>query len=183
MSVTVSENHLRDLLVNGLAGDRAAYQSFLKELSAHLRAFFRRRLAGLPDEIEDLVQEALLAVHNQRHTYEPDQPLTAWVHAIARYKMIDLLRRRAGHEALNDSLDEELDVLAASDTEAAEAQRDVAKLLLQLPDRQRLPIQHVKLEGLSVSEAAHVTGMSESAVKIGVHRGLKALAAMIRGEK
>ncbi len=174
---------MRDLMVRGLAGDRAAYQHFLKELSAHLRAFFRRRLASLPDEIEDLVQETLLAVHNQRHTYEPEQPLTAWMYAIARYKLIDLLRRRAGREALNDPLDDEHDVLTASDADATDAQRDVAKLLAQLPDRQRLPIQYVKLEGLSVSEAAQASGMSESAIKVGVHRGLKALAAKIRGEK
>ena len=72
---------------------------------------------------------------------------------------------------------------AASDTEAADARRDLAKLLERLPDRQRLPIIHMKLQGLSVVEAARATGMSEAAVKVGVHRGLKALAAMIRGER
>ena len=179
--MSATEDRLRDLMVRGLAGESAAYHAFLKELSAHLRAFLRKRLARLPDEVEDLVQETLLAVHNQRHTYESDQPLTAWVHAIARYKLVDLLRRRAGREAMNDPLDDELAVFASSDTEAAEARRDVAKLLERLPERQRLPIQYMKLEGLSVIEAARASGMSEAAVKVGVHRGLKALAAMIRG--
>jgi RNA polymerase sigma-70 factor (ECF subfamily) len=96
--------------------------------------------------------------------------------------LVDLLRRRSVREAMNDPLDDELAVFAVSDTEAADARRDVAKLLARLPERQRLPIQHMKLEGLSVVEAARATGMSESAVKVGVHRGLKALAAMIRGE-
>ena len=54
------------------------------------------------------MQETLLAVHNQRHTYDAGQPLTAWVHAIAKYKLVDLLRRRAGRDALNDPLDDEL---------------------------------------------------------------------------
>ena len=168
-------------MVRGLAGDSAAYRTFLKDLSAHLRAFLRRRLARLPDDVEDLVQETLLAVHNQRHTYETDQPLTAWVHAIARYKLVDLMRRRAGREAMNDPLDDELAVFASFDAEEADARRAVAKLLERLPERQRLPIQYMKLEGLSVIETARATGMSESAVKVGVHRGLKALAAMIRG--
>jgi RNA polymerase sigma-70 factor (ECF subfamily) len=128
------------------------------------------------------VQETLLAVHNQRHTYDAGLPLTAWVHAIARYKLVDLLRRRGVREALNDPLDDELDVLTSSDTEAADARRDVGKLLARLPDQQRLPIVHMKLQGLSVTETARMTGMSESAVKVGVHRGLKALAAMIRSE-
>jgi RNA polymerase sigma-70 factor (ECF subfamily) len=133
--------------------------------------------------VEDLVQETLLAVHNQRHTYEQDQPLTAWIHAIARYKLIDMLRRRASQDALNDPLDDEIEVLSDTDAEAMDARRDVAKLLEQLPDRHRLPIQYVKLNGLSVAEAARATGMSESAIKVGVHRGLKALAAIMRGEK
>jgi RNA polymerase sigma-70 factor (ECF subfamily) len=179
--MSATEDRMRGLLLRGLAGDGAAYHAFLKELSAHLRAFLRRRLMRLPDDVEDLVQETLLAVHNQRHTYEADQPLTAWVHAIARYKLIDLLRRRADRDALHDPLDDDLAVFATSDTEAADARRDVMKLLDQLPERQRLPIQYMKLEGLSVVEAARATGMSESAVKVGVHRGLKALAAMIGG--
>jgi len=174
------EQRLRQAFILGLAGDAAAYRNFLKELSGHLRAFLRRRLAQFPDDVEDLVQETLLAVHNQRQTYRQDQPLTAWVHAIARYKLIDLLRARAGREALNDPLDDELAVFAATDTDAREAKRDLNKLIKTLPDRHRLPIVHVKLQGLSVAEAAQLTGMSESAIKVGVHRGLKALAALIR---
>ena len=174
------EAHLKDLLVRGLSGEAASYAAFLRELSAFLRAFLRGRLARVPDEVEDLVQETLLAVHNQRHTYDAAQPLTAWVHAIARYKLIDFLRRRAGREAMNDPLGDEDDLLATSDEEAREARRDLAVLLAKLPDRHRLPIQHVKIEGLTVAEAAKLTGMSESAVKVGIHRGLKALSALIR---
>jgi len=175
------EDRLKDLLVRSLAGDNAAYQVFLTELSTHLRAFLRRRLIRLPDEIEDLVQESLLAVHNQRHTYDPGQPLSAWVQAIARYKLVDLLRRRATHDMLNDPLDEEMDLFSTADSDAAEARRDLNKLLADLPDQLRLPIVHTKLEGLSVKEAADLSGMSESAIKVGVHHGLKALAAKIRG--
>jgi RNA polymerase sigma-70 factor (ECF subfamily) len=175
------EERLRSLLLGGLGGDGAAYQAFLKDLSAHLRAFLRKRLSRLPDEVEDLVQESLLAVHNQRHTYDPGQPLSAWVQAIARYKLVDLLRRRAGHEQLNDVLDDGNDIFSTADAEAAEARRDLKVLLDTLPDQHRLPIIHTRLEGLSVQEAARLTGMSESAVKVGVHRGLKVLAAKIRG--
>lgn len=176
-----TESRLRELLVLGLYGDSVAYHGFLKALSAHLRAYFRKRLFQRPDEVEDLVQDTLLAVHNQRHTYRSDQPLTAWVHAIARYKLVDMLRARSSREALTDPLDDELEVFATSDTDAADAKRDLDKLLGTLPDKQRLPIVHVKVEGLSVVEAARLTGMSESAIKIGVHRGMKALAARIRG--
>jgi RNA polymerase sigma factor (sigma-70 family) len=136
----------------------------------------------LPEEVEDLVQELLLAIHNHRHTYDAQQPLTAWVQAIARYKLIDLLRRRSRTDVLHDPLDEEEELFAAADAGAAEARYDVAKLLQELPDRQRLPILYVKIEGGSVADTAKRTGMSESAVKVGIHRGLKALAAKIRSD-
>lgn len=181
--MSASETRFRDLLLRALLGDAPAYHLFLKELCPYLRAYFRRRLGGLPDEIEDLVQEVLLAVHNQRHTYEKSQPLTAWVHAIARHKLVDLLRRRGKREMLDIPLDDEAEFFAHSEIDAGDARRDVMKLLDRLPDRQRLPIQHMKLEGMSVEETARLTGMSESAVKVGVHRGLKMLAELIKDER
>jgi RNA polymerase sigma-70 factor (ECF subfamily) len=176
----VTDDRLKELLVCGLSGDAATYRQFLEELSTHLRAYLRRRLASLPDEVEDLLQELLLAIHNQRHTYDPTLPLTPWVHAIAQYKLADLHRRRARNEAIQDPLDDDQPIFTTADHEAAEARYDVAKLLELLPDRQRLPILCVKIEGASVSDAARRTGMSESAVKVGIHRGLKALAAKLR---
>lgn len=175
-----AEAVLHDLFVRGLHGDAVAYRACLQQLSAHLRAFLRQRLFGWPDEVEDLVQECLLALHNQRHTYQSGQPLTAWVHAIARYKMIDLLRAKSIRDDLHEVLDDELAVFAASATDASDARRDLNALLQTLPERQRLPIQHVKIEGLSVLETAQLTGMSESAVKVGIHRGLKALAQRLK---
>jgi RNA polymerase sigma-70 factor (ECF subfamily) len=174
-----SEDRLKALLVRALAGDAAAYHRFLTELSAHLRSFLRRRLVRVPDEVEDLVQETLLAVHNQRHTFDVAQPLTAWVHAIARYKLVDFLRRQSRGNLTTEPLDDDLDVLSTADADAAEARRDLGKLLDLLPERQRRPIVCVKVQGLSVAETAGLTGMSESAVKVAVHRGLKALAAKI----
>ncbi len=174
------EERLRALLLQGLAGEARDYERFLATLSAHLRAFLRRRLGQWPDEVEDLVQETLLAVHNQRHTYRADMPVTAWAHAIARYKLVDWFRTHARRGARNVPLSDADELFSTADADAAQARRDLALLLDTLPDKQRLPIQHVKLEGLSVVETARLTGLSESAVKVGVHRGLKALAARIR---
>lgn len=176
------EARLRAQLLSGLAGTPADYEQFLREMSAHLRAFLRRRLARNPDDVEDLVQETLLALHNQRHTYDPSQPLTAWAQAIARYKLVDWLRRRGGRQDVALDPDDGYELLLAVDDEAAEARRDLGLLLARLPDGQRRPIQLTKLDGLSVSEASAATGMSESAVKVAVHRGLKALARLIRDE-
>ncbi|MDH0746452.1 sigma-70 family RNA polymerase sigma factor [Pseudomonas sp. GD03842] len=177
------EIRLQALFLAGQDGDERAYRAFLTDLSHHLRGFLRVRLSRQPGDVEDVLQEVLLAIHNARHTYREDQPLTAWVFAIARYKLTDFYRGRSRGDVFNDSLDDTAELFAEPELEPAQARRDLSRLLSGLPDRQRLPIMHVKLEGLSVTEAAKLTGLSESAVKIGVHRGLKALAARIRGAR
>jgi RNA polymerase sigma-70 factor (ECF subfamily) len=177
------EERLRMQFVRSLDGDGAAYNVFLRDLATHLRGYLRRRLPNLHDDVEDVLQEVLLAIHRSRHTYRRDEPLTAWVHAIVRYKMVDFLRAHARHEALHDPLDDAPDLFAQASIEPAEARRDLGKLLDELPERQKLPILHVKIEGRSIAEVAQLTGLSEPAVKIGVHRGLKALALKIRGER
>jgi RNA polymerase sigma-70 factor (ECF subfamily) len=181
VGMSAAEVELRGCFIAGLAGDAACYRHFLDGLSGHLRAYLRRRLPRAQADVEDILQETLLAVHNARHTYRTEQPLTAWVHAIARYKLMDFFRAHSRREALHEPFEDDGCLFVASDVEPTDARRDVGVLLNALPDRHRVPIQLVKLEGLSVAEAALRSGMSESAVKVGVHRGLKALAARIRG--
>lgn len=165
-----------------LAGDAVCYRAFLAALAPHLRAYFRRRLTHWPDDVEDLVQEALLAVHASRHTWQPQQPLTAWVHTIARYKLVDLLRAKSRREALHEPFDDEMQLFAHADHDAALARRDLARALAALPDRQRRLLELVKLQGATSAEAARAMGMTEGAVKVGVHRGVKALAALWKGQ-
>lgn len=178
------ELRLHALFLQGLEGDALAYRRFLQATAMHLRSFLRRRLSRWPDEVEDLVQESLLAIHNQRLTYDTGVPLTAWVYAIARYKLIDWLRRHAHRDHLHDSLDDlhegESALFSSADEAAGEARRDLVKLLAMLPDKQRDAIIHTKLEGLSVREAASLLQMTDTAVKVSVHRGLKALATILR---
>lgn len=174
-----AEEYLRELLVRAQKGDAKAYRAFLDELATLMRGFFRKRMFRMPDDVEDLLQETLIAVHNARHTYDCNQPLTAWVYAIARYKLADFLRARSRREALHDRIDEDADVFAISDALSLEAKRDLTRLLERLPSKQRHSIVEVKLQGRSVAEVAATTGWSESAIKVGVHRGLKALSLLV----
>jgi RNA polymerase sigma factor (sigma-70 family) len=175
-----TELRLHALFLQGLDGDADAYRRFLQATATHLRAFLRRRLSGWPDEVEDLVQESLLAIHNQRASYDTGVPLTAWMHAIARYKLIDWFRRHARQGSLHDPLDEADGLFASSEEDAGDARRDVLTLLATLPVQQREAIVYTKLDGLSVREAAGAMQISEASVKVAVHRGLKTLAATMR---
>ena len=174
------EAHLRALLLKGLAGDQAAHRAFLTEAAALLRAYFRNRLRGAPEDAEDLVQETLVALHTRRDSYDPHYPLTAWMYAIARYRLIDHLRR-AKHRS-HASIDG-LDVGDADpEFEASDAKRDVNVLLEKLPEKQRTAIRLVKLEELTAKQAASHMGVSEADVKISIHRGLRTLMALVARE-
>lgn len=175
-----TEAQLKALILKGLAGDEAAYRSFLQAAATHLRAFLRRRMQQWPDEVEDLVQESLLAIHNQRHTYDPAAPLTSWMYAITKYKLIDWMRRHARQHALNDPLDDEHELFSSAVADATDAGRDLDKVLTLLPEQQRAAILHIRVDGWSVRETAAALRISEASVKVAVHRGLKALAQKLR---
>jgi len=179
------ERELRELMTAGLDGDARAYRTLLAKLTGHLRAYYRRRFAIIghgPTEAEDLLQEVLIVVHTRRRTYDALQPFTPWLHAIARYKFLDYLRRTK--PVIKDMpVESALELTSGSDLGAVESGLDLERLMMKISFTARQVIRYVKLEGLSISEAAARCGMSESAVKVAVHRGLKALAARIGAEK
>ena len=184
--MAASEAELRELMLAGLNGGSAAHRIFLEQVSRLLRGYYKRRLSSNgkgASEAEDLVQEALMAIHTRRHTYDRDQPLMPWLYAIARYKLVDYLRKAAPSFA-NVPLEDAAAVLAPDDQSSVESAYDLRRLLAQLPEKMRRAIECVKLDGLSVAEAAKRCGMSEAAVKVNVHRGLRALASSMqrRGE-
>ena len=162
-------------------GDEKAYEQALRLIAQRLRAFFRRRMNNTPEDAEDMVQETLLAIHTRRHTYDDAFPVSAWIMAIAKYKLIDFWRKHGRRETLTDEFDDtDLSQQSIIATEAASSNlADIQKLLHQLPEKQRQAIELIKLLGLSVSEAAQQTGLSESALKVQVHRGIKQLAALV----
>lgn len=175
-----SEEQLRTWMVAGLGGDGAAHAALLRALVPMLRAFYRRRMRSDDSEIEDLVQETLIAVHQRRASYDRDRPVTAWIYAIARYKMIDHFRR-SGRFVPTEDLD---DILVTEGFEDASGARlDVDGLLGLLPAKQARAIRATRIEGLSVAETAARDNIGESDVKVSVHRGLRALARRIGSDR
>jgi RNA polymerase sigma-70 factor (ECF subfamily) len=154
-------------------GHGGAYRRLLGETSEWLTRYFERRLP--PGEVDDAVQETLLAIHRRRHTYDPRYPFAPWLAAIAKNKWVDQLRSLARRSA-----DELPDAIATADHEAAVVSSSVlASLLDQVRPAQARAILLVKVQGYSVDEASAQTGLSPSAVKMNIHRGLARLTALI----
>ena len=173
------EAELAPLWRRAQAGDEAAYREALEAIAARLRGYFARRLLSAPQDVEDLLQETLLALHLRRGTHDAALPVSNWVYAIARHKLVDLWRRRGRREALHQPVDDTAGLQAPMHEELP-ARRDLEALLGALPEAQRLAITLIKIEGLSLAEASQRSGASVSALKVRVHRGLRRLAGLVR---
>jgi RNA polymerase sigma-70 factor (ECF subfamily) len=172
------EDQLKAWMTAGLDGDAASHALLLGALVPLLRQFYRRRI-GDDAEIEDLVQDVLIAVHTRRASYDRDRLFTPWLFSIARYKLVDRFRRSQATSPIED-LAHILSVEGFE--EASNASIDIDRLLGTLPPKQANAIRQTQLDGLSTAEAAAAGQIGESDVKVSVHRGLKALAARLRGD-
>lgn len=180
MQTDPTEMRLRGLMLASLDGDAAAYRSLLAELGRHLRPYFTRRLTpAFASHAEDLVQETLLAIHTRRMTYDRSRPFTAWLHAVAHHKFVDHVRRQSIR--LTVPLEEDAPIFAHDDSADAVAKRDLDVVLDTIPARTSDLIRRTRIEGASVAEAAAAHGMTETAAKVSIHRGLKSLMTRFAG--
>jgi RNA polymerase sigma-70 factor, ECF subfamily len=172
----LSDDAWSRMMTASIAGDEGAYERRLEDISRSVRAM---TLAGVGDaDVEDAVQETLLAIHLKRHTWDPEQPLAPWVYAIARHKVVDALRRRGRRRI--EPIENFEEFLAAPEAEDPHALSDARKLLETLAPRQRDIVTSISLDGQTISETAKRLSMSEVAVRVALHRALKSLGAAWR---
>ena len=159
-------------------GDAGRYRTLLGEVQLWLERYYRKRVA--PAQLDDLVQEVMMAVHKKRATWDPSRPFYPWLAAIARYRWVDYLRKvyRSAEDELGDH-----DAPQDSEEDAVMARMSLERLFVNLPDKQAEVIELVKIEGLSIAEASDKTGQSESLVKVNIHRGLKKLSALVESSE
>jgi RNA polymerase sigma factor (sigma-70 family) len=175
-----TEQRLRGLMLAALDGDAAAYRTLLADLSKHLRAYFTRRLTpAFAAQAEDLVQETLLAIHTRRMTYDRTRPFTAWLHAVAHHKFVDQVRRQSIR--LTVPLEDDAPFFANDDAADTTARHDLDVVLDTVPARTSDLIRRTRIDGQSVAEAAAAHGITETAAKVSIHRGLKSLMARFAG--
>lgn len=169
------------LMRAAMAGDEAAYRTFLKAITPSVRATARRNLArfGLgAADAEDVVQDTLLAIHLKRQTWDQDRAIGPWIGAIARNKFIDLMRRR-GRNAGVPLEDVELSLAAEAPAASLETY-EVSRMLQNLNEKQRTVVHSLAIEGASVRQTAERLNMTEGAIRVTLHRAVKALAVIYR---
>lgn len=176
------DQSLDDLLRAANRGDQRAYAAFLAAAAPLARSVARSRAGGLgPDVVEDIVQETLLAIHQKRHTWREDAPVRPWLYAIVRYKVVDAFRARGSRVHL--AIEDFADVLPAEPGPDPTERRDAERALERLDPRSARILRAIGLEGATVAETSAALSMTETAVRVALHRGLKKLAALREGAK
>lgn len=172
------------LMAAAQGGDRTAYDTLLRDCISFVKGVARR--SGVPsDRVDDVVQDVLMTIHRARQTYDPSRSFSAWLHAIASRRAIDVLRqtgRRSAREvhapiAFESHADESAD--PATGLHRADAAGRIAQALATLPERQREAVQVLVLDDRSLAEASAATSRSKGALKVNLHRALRALRASL----
>lgn len=173
------ESRWSALMVSAQSGNQDDYRALLEELGDVVHRFLRSRF-GHHHFIEDCVQEALVAVHHARHTYDPRRPFRPWLFAIVRHKTIDFLRKQRTREKVTDQYTRDQRVLSQrAGRPGAEAGIDAGGLLDRLPDQHREILMLTKVIGYSIAETAGRLGISQSAAKVRVHRAVNKLRQLL----
>ena len=156
------------LMQKAQQGDNLAYKHLLQLLAPVIKKYLMRRLFD-QDAAEDITQEALIAIHRARHTYQPELPFDRWLYSITRHKMIDVFRKKYRDQQNNIEFETFLPILTNS---ISEDDADVQKALDQLPAKQKELIKLAKVDGYTALEIGLKVGMTETAVKVSIHRSL-----------
>lgn len=175
----------REWMASAQRGDALAYERLLEDLLPFVRGIVRARL-GDDANLEDVVQDVLLAIHTARHTFQAGRELEPWVRTIARNAVIDSVRRRQRQRARDAGVDAaELaeDPRVRASAEAEPLPRELERALAKLPSVQREAVVLLKVHGLSVAEAAARARTTPGALKLRAHRGYRMLRDLLGRER
>jgi len=176
---TEDEARWSALMASAQQGNEHDYRQLLREVGDAVKGYITLRI-GVHETIEDCVQEVLIAVHQARHTYDPQRKFRPWLFAIARHKVIDSLRRRGARSKQEARHSHEHAISTTSDS--MEDSVSSGLLIQSLPAPHREAITLTKIVGLSTAEAASRLKISESALKVRVHRGISRLRKLLAAE-
>jgi RNA polymerase sigma-70 factor (ECF subfamily) len=181
MTAPSRENDWTAWMRAAMSGDAGAYRQFLASVAPYIRAAARSRCRtmGVPDgDAEDVVQEVLLTIHLKRGTWDQSRPIGPWIGAITRNKFTDALRRRGWRVSV--PIEDVMEILPAEDQTPDLSARDIDTLLGHLKEPQQEIVRSISINGDGIRETADRLQMTEGAVRVALHRALKALGTLYR---
>lgn len=173
------------LMAAAQGGDKRAYATLLGEVAPFARRIAQRYLAGA--DAEDAVQEILIALHAVRHTYDPARPFRPWLATLASRRIIDSLRRRGRRHGHEVELGDQIEALVSGEDSPATLAvravdvREVRAAVAELPRRQREAVELLRLQEMTLEEAARASGQTTGSLKVALHRAMRSLRGILEG--
>ncbi|WP_209425254.1 sigma-70 family RNA polymerase sigma factor [Pararhodobacter sp. SW119] len=171
------------------AGDERAYRALLEEVALRMRRLVCARAPWLGRaDVEDIVQDILLALHSARATWDPARPFMPWIAGIARNRLADHARRYVRRQAFDEAAQDLAEVFSTTPgqthAEGVVNLMSVRRAMDGLTSGERDAFELVRLRQMSLAEAATKRGSTVGAMKVAVHRAtLKLRAAVGRDGK
>lgn len=181
------EDSLAAAMAAAQGGDAAAYRALLDACLPVIAGMARAQ--GVRGEaVDDVVQDTLLTVHRARASYDPARPFLPWLRAITRRRAIDRLRRagrrpREVHDPSGYEAHADAGPAPGHGIEARQRDAELARAVAALPAGQRQAVEQLAYAERSLEEAAALTGRSKGALKVNLHRALKALRERLSRDK
>jgi RNA polymerase sigma-70 factor (ECF subfamily) len=170
-----TELTLEELMHLAQKGDKQSYEKLLNQVNSILKGYLINKVSGSND-VEDILQEILISLHNARHTYDKSRPFKPWLFSIAKFRLYDYFRKTyRKNENESEYLEEISNEFNANVTETDDEYEELYEAMNELPDKQKKIIELMKVEGYTAKEVAEKLNMSESAVKTSAHRTYKTL--------
>lgn len=156
-------------------GDNAAYRALLDDVAARMRRLVRRRAPWLqPSDVEDMVQDILLSLHQARSTWDPERPFLPWIVAIARSRLADNARRYVRRTTIDvaaaDLAETFCDMRTNTDAENVVNLLSVQEAMGDLTKAERQAVELLRLREMTLAEAAAASGSTVAALKVAMHR-------------
>src|SRR6516162_9913966 len=164
--------------VQSLLRDRRWAAAFELLLDLYQQQVFRLVYSILNEaaKAEEVTQDIFLKMWQILPDYDGRASLSTWLYSIARNTALSALRAESYRKTLPIKDCEP----PATNWEAGFEQMEIKQLLQRLPEVQQQVITLFYFQDRSVEEVAHMLDLPEGTVKSHLHRGRRALAALMR---
>lgn len=162
-------------------GEPEAFDELVREYFAPLARFAYTYIKSV-DVAEDVAQDVLVWTWENRNKIDPKGSLAAYLHAAARNRTLDYIRRHQTEERFRLSSVDADDLQSRDPLSLLSEYHDVAAIraaISKLAERQQTALRLRYRREMSHAEVAQVLGVSPKAAKELIYRAIESLRSAL----
>ena len=172
-----------DLIARCQEGDVEAFEILYRQHAARLYTL-ACRMAGSPEDGEDLLQEIFLQAHRKLGSFKGDSAIGTWLYRLALNHCLDYVRsRQAKMSKVTETLDADASFQPTARRETPIARIDLERAIARLPEGCREAFVLHDVEGFDHQEVGRRLGIAEGTSKSQVFKARMKLRSMLRGSR